>query len=385
MHLFPRAEISLDSAYAPRVGKLSFDVARVVIAIVRWLAAQLRILSVGFALTVSVIFVFVANAEAQHLASNHPDRYTVVKGDTLWDIAGKFLRDPWQWPKVWQRNPQIENPDLIYPGDVLVLTFNSDGEVVIKSLRRETIKLTPQARVSEYRDAIPPIDPRAISAYIDSPLVTDEEEMKQAGYVVNGVDNHLIMGQYDQFYARGIKDFSADTFRLFRPGRHFVHPITGENLGWEAEHVGDAIMLKRGDPARLSIVSSNGDVAIKDRLRPTYKSESLPFFYPKSPTNRKLYGYILPNNTRTGELGPLSVVTLSIGKREGVEPGDVFRIMSRETAGKDPITGEEYLVPEERSGLVLVFRTFKKVSYAIITNAHRPISALDVVRAPKLN
>ena len=181
-----------------------------------------------FGAFISAVTVFAATQD--DLVSNYPERYTVVEGDTLWDISTKFLTDPWRWPEIWQGNPQVDNPDLIYPGDVLVLTF-IDGKPVLRSLRRETVKLSPSVRTSDHRDAIPPIDPASIQAYINSPLVTDEQEMLEAGYIVDGLNNHLLLGKYDQFYSRGIKDQSFDEYRVFRPGRHFIHPATRESLG----------------------------------------------------------------------------------------------------------------------------------------------------------
>lgn len=333
--------------------------------------------------TLSVIGNATADDSAVDLAQNYPTRYTVVDGDTLWAIAGRFLRDPWRWPEVWKGNPQVDNPDLIYPGDVLVLTF-VDGQPTLRSLRRETVKLQPTARVIDFRDAIPPIDPRAIQAYLTAPLVTDEEEMENAGYIVSGSNQRLIMGKYDQFYARGIEDQEADEYRIFRPGRHFVDPVSKESLGWEAEHVGDARMLRAGDPSKLTLLKTYTDASIRDRLRPVYKKESLPFFYPKAPDNAGVRGHILPTKTETTELGPLSVVAISLGKREGVMPGDVFRIKSRSIKKKDPVTSEDYFIPEEKSGLLLVFRSFNKVSYAIITNSQLPIAAGDIVVSPEL-
>jgi len=320
-------------------------------------------------------------AQDSILASDYPERYTVVEGDTLWDISGKFLRDPWRWPEVWQGNPQVENPDLIYPGDVLVMTF-IDGRPVLRALRRETVKLSPSAREVYFRDAIPPIDPAAIQAYLSAPLVTDKNEMKTAGYVVEGIDNRLVMGKYDQFYARGMEDLTADKYRLFRPGRHFVDPISRESLGWEAEHVGDARLLKTGDPARLTVLNTYSDISIRDRLRPVLIKESLPFFYPKAPNNDKLRGTILETPNRATELGSLTVVALNLGEREGVEPGDVFRILSQSKPKTDPVTGEKYRIPEEKIGLLMVFRTFEKISYALITNSSQHITPMDWVVSP---
>ncbi len=343
------------------------------------MSKKLAILLISFGLSFSITSV-TANPI---LETGYPDRYTVVEGDTLWDISGKFLQDPWRWPEVWQGNPQVENPDLIYPGDVLVMTW-VNGKPILRSLRREAIKMSPDARVIDYLDAIPPIDPSAIQAYINAPLVTDENEMLTAGYIVEGADSRLVMGKYDQFYARGIKNQEADEYRIFRAGRHFVDPISQENLGWEAEHVGDASMLRKGDPARLAILNTYSDVSIRDRLRPIYKKKSLPFFYPKAPDNLNIRGLILETKNRSTELGALSVVALNLGEREGINPGDVFRILSQEVIKKDPMTGEKYSLPEEKVGLLLVFRTFEKVSYALITNSTRRVRPNDVVVSPNL-
>jgi len=315
------------------------------------------------------------------LNDSFPDRYTVVEGDTLWDISGKFLRDPWRWPEVWQGNPQVENPDLIFPGDVLVMTF-VDGRPVLKGLRRETVKLSPSARASRYGDAIPLIDPAAIDPYINSPLVTDANEMKSAPYVVDGYNSRLILGKSDQFYARGIEDFEVKKYRIFKPGRHFVDPVSGESLGWEANHLGDATMVKEGDPAKFTITTAYEDINIRDRLRPILVEQAAPFFAPKPPANADIRGVILDTPNKATELGALSIIAVNLGEREGVRSGDVLRIRSQKTPRKDPFTGEKFFIPEENIGLALVFRTFEKVSYAIVTDSSRQVTPGDVLVSP---
>lgn len=331
--------------------------------------------------TMSMALLVATSASANPiLADDYPDRYTVVEGDTLWAISGKFLRDPWRWPEVWQGNPQVNNPDLIYPGDVLVMTF-LNGRPVLRSLRRETVKLSPSARPIRY-DAIDPIDPSAIQAYLNSPLVTDAKELSESGYIVEGLESHLLLGKYDQFYARGVTGEPASEYRVFRPGRHFVDPVSKESLGWEAVHVGDANLLKVGDPARMSLLKTYQDVGVRDRLRPISTKEALPFFYPKAPDNSRIRGVILETPNRSTELGALSVVAINLGEREDVYPGDVFRIKSQRIRRNDPVTKKSYFIPEEKIGLMLVFRTFEKVSYALVTNSIRPIRPGDVVVSP---
>ena len=320
--------------------------------------------------------------DAPILAADYPDRYTVVDGDTLWGISSRFLRDPWRWPEVWQGNPQVKNPDLIYPGDVLLMSF-VDGKPTLRSLRREVVKLSPTARAEDYFEAIPPIDPAAIQAYLNAPLVTDEEELLRAGYIVEGFDSRLLMGRYDKFYARGITDLEAKDYRVFRPGRHFKDPVTGESLGFEAQHLGDAKMLTVGDPSKLVITKSFEDTTIRDRLRPIKIKEALPFFYPNVPLDSSVTGVILETPNRSTELGALSVIAINLGEREQMRPGDVLRIFSHSRTRDDPMTGEKYSTPEERVGLALIFRTFEKVSYAIITDSERQVLPGDILRSPE--
>lgn len=324
------------------------------------------------------------------LADNFPERYVVVKGDTLWDISGRFLRDPWRWPEIWQGNTQVENPDLIYPGDVLVLTF-IDGKPVLRKLGRNTVKLSPQIR-SEGLNAIPTIDPGSIQAYLTAPLVTDRLELSTAPYIVDGFDDRLLLGKFSQFYARGFvqtnedgtetKTPITDAYNIFRPGRKFTDPITAEHLGWEAIDLGEANYLKGGDPARLVVTSSHEDVAVKDRLRPIFSKEALPYYHPHPPLNFSVKGYILDTPNRATELGALSVIAINLGRRDSIDPGTVLRIKSQSRAKKDPITGETYKIPEEPVGLALVFRTFDKVSYAIVTNSERQVKPGDVLVSP---
>ena len=327
------------------------------------------------------------------LADNFPERYVVVKGDTLWDISGRFLRDPWRWPEIWQGNSQVENPDLIYPGDVLVLTF-IDGKPVLRKLGRDTIKLSPTAR-SEDLNAIPTIDPGSIQAYLTAPLVTDESELDKAPYIVDGFDDRLLLGEYSKFYARGfvrvdeegneVRTPIVDKYSVFRTGRKFTDPVTGEHLGWEAVDLGKALFQKNGDPARLVVDKSNQDITVKDRLRPIFNEDPIPYFHPHPPLNSAVKGYILDTPNRATELGALSIIAINLGRRNSIDPGTVLQINSQSRAKVDPVTNEAYVIPEEPVGLAMVFRVFDKISYAIVTNSERQVLPGDVLVSPNAN
>lgn len=331
---------------------------------------------------VSSAYAAASDIKRAALNDTYPDRYTVIVGDTLWGISSKFLRDAWRWPEIWKGNPQVENPDLIYPGDVLVLTFVK-GKPVLKALRRERVKLSPSIRPKSYDEAIPLIDPAAISAYINAPLVTNDQELKTAGYIVDGLNKRIVLGKGDQFYARGVEGSAGDTYKIFRPGRHFRDPISNENLGFEAVHVGDATLRKAGDTARMEVSKSFIEVRMRDRIRAEPVLEALPFFSPKAPGDESIRGVILDTQNEATELGALSVVAVSVGEREGIEAGHILRIKSQRIKRKDPMNGDTFYIPEENVGLLMVFRTFEKVSYGIITDASRQIAPGDSVVHPK--
>ena len=318
--------------------------------------------------------VYSVSFAAGILKDGHPEKYVVKKGDTLWGISGTFLQDPWRWPEIWQNNEDIRNPDLIFPGDVLFLTF-IDGKPVLRALKREVVKLKPSIREEDLSAAIPPISPRSISAFLKAPLVTSSAEAQAAPYIVDGFYNRLITGKYDQMYARGVKETTAANFQIFRVGREFVHPVTKESLGLQALDIGTASLERPGDPARIAITSSREEVAIEDRLRPTNDIGLTPFFFPSSHSDKSIVGYILPVDEKTPELGPLDrVIAITLGKREGVKQGHVFKVLSSPVVKADPLKPKEsFTIPEEEIGLIMVFRVFDKVSYAIITDVERPV------------
>lgn len=317
------------------------------------------------------------------LKKEYPDRYVVKKGDTLWGIASQYLNEPWRWKSIWQANPDIKNPDLIYPGDVLMLTY-VDGKPVLRALRRETVKLKPQIRSEDYVASVPPVSPRAIKPFMISPLVTSADEVQSSAYIVDGVNNHLIGGKNVQMYARGLKETTSSKYHIFRKGRVFIHPETGEQLGVEAIDLGRAQLLKPGDPAKVEILSSKGlGILAGDFLRPISEDASVPFFFPSAHDSTGIRGVILPMSNRNREMGKLDIVAVTIGSREQVQPGQVFKVVSKKVTKKDPINPKKVVViPEERIGLIMIIRVFDRISYGIVTDASRAINAGDNIIHP---
>jgi hypothetical protein len=366
-----------------------------------------NLLSLGAVLALLVL-VAPANADTVALNADHPDRYVVQKGDTLWDISKRFLKDPWRWASVWTINDQIKNPHLIYPGDVIFLTY-VDGKPQLSVMREaptaevapvatpttaveepagetptgmKVVKLRPKVHVGSIESAIPTISPDAIVPFLTEPLVVGRYELERAGYVTIGLDDRRALGDGSEFYARGMKKNSeTEYYQIFRKGAALKHPDSGETLGYEAQYLGDARMLVDGDPAKLVVTRVKQEILPTDRLLAAPEKAALPYYFPRAP-DKKVDGRILSAVNGLLEFGPNTIVAISLGKREGMEEGHVLRIMRHAGKSKDPVTKRMYKLPDEDSGLLMIFRVFDKVSYALIMDANRPIHLYDALRTP---
>jgi len=401
---------------------------------------------------ISLLF-FYANAGEIELNPEHPEKYTVVKGDTLWDISARFLKKPWRWQEIWQVNPQIKNPHLIYPGDLVALTFQ-DGQPVL-SLERageitsgRNVKLSPTVRSYEKNEAIPPIPVDAIQQFLKWPLIFEEDEMDDWPYIVSSYEGHLIASVNNTIYIRGLSDdVETNQYSIYRKGPAYVNlkkdkDEEDEVLGYEAIYVGQAIMQKKGDPASAVITSVDREVLTGDRLIPNSDQKVNIEFTPSS-NKTQLEGNILSVLTGISELGGVAqigqyqVVVLNIGESSGVEPGNVFGIYQSNLEVIDTIgpnqpkniavedekrikferedthfvdrelsklvngirnainkfdnrfpefanrksKSEIILLPEEYVGNMMVFRTFDKISYALVMEINGPVHVLDTVRS----
>ena len=349
-----------------------------------------------------------AAAAEPALDPNAPDRYIVVPGDTLWGISGRFLKDPWRWPQLFELNKdQIKNPHRIYPGDVIVLDRQA-GRARVVAL--ETVRLSPRARVEPLAaEAVPSIPPAAIEPFLTQPLVLDPATLDAAPRIVATQENRVVLGAGSRAYARGINGAPDQYWQVFRPGQPLVDPDTKEALGYEAVYLGEARVVKPGEISTLEIVKSNQEMYIGDRMFPAPKP-TFPSYVPRAP-DKPIQGRIISAYGGLAEVGALSVVTLNRGARDGVEPGHVLAIVrSPESAtnirySTEPLSGyrdsplwgrtgptgrddtirppvPETNLPRERHGLLFVFRVFDKVSYALVMQASDPVHVLDIVQNP---
>lgn len=341
---------------------------------------RIRHLVAGLALS---LFAWApAWAAAPELNPKHPDSYVVQPGDTLWDIASSFLLQPWRWPEIWQVNPQIANPHLIYPGDELSLVY-LDGRPMLR-LTRGKARLSPQVRRTPLGDAIPAIPIDAIKQFLSRQYVAGAGELDAAPYLVDFVDEHIVGATGDAIYVRGIAEQSEEpSYQIVRPGRPYKDPDTQELLGYKTTYIGRAELERAGDPAKLNVVRSQQETAIGDRLVPDTEEIALTAFHPKSP-DKPIDGKIIDVLGGVTEIGQYQTVVISRGADDGLQNGDVLQILQGGYPARDRVRGGAYQRPLEEAGLLMVYRTYPRLSFGLIMYANKALHVLDTVRNPNL-
>lgn len=341
------------------------------------------------------------------LRPDAPDTYVVQQGDTLWDISGKFMKQPWRWPQIWRLNKeQIRNPHLIYPGNVVRL--DRSGPTPTLALDRSN-RLQPRVRSEALAvEAIPTIPYKVIEPFLSQPLVIERGGLDKAPHIVAMQEGHYNVGAGSRAYVAGMGDTKEPHWQVYRPGSALVDPETNETLGYEAIFLGNARLQRTGEPATIQVVSSKREIGEGDRLAIAVQPQIFSFA-PRAP-EQSVRGRIVSvydgrtdartdyyrsgtsgNYLRMEETGLLSVVSLNRGAKHGLEPGHVLAIHRSFTVERDRSTGPFYMgekrpapvpLPEERYGLMMVFRVFENLSYALTLQAERPIAVGDVVTQP---
>lgn len=337
------------------------------------------------------------------LRDDVPGQYIVKKGDTLWAISSLFLRDPWLWPEIWYFNPQIDNPHLIYPGDVLTLVYidgkpqlrlsRDDGvsTAVIEPVRSvgapagiQTYKVSPRVRAEGLDKAIPTISVDVIEPFLIKPRIVTKRELENAPYILSSLDRHLINATGNTVYARGLVDEGDVRYNIFRPGREFRDPRSGEILGYETTLVSEAKLMSAGDPATLILTRSLRETLNGDRILPADKGAISYSYLPKPPATT-VNGQIIALFDAISQTAQRQVVIINLGERQGIEVGTVLAIEQAggevrdnyARRGKATVT-----LPNTRAGLLMVFRVFDRVSYGLIMDSQRPIHVNDYVLNP---
>lgn len=372
---------------------------------------KIIVLLAGMLVTVAV---YAAGAQ---LRADHPDSYTVRRGDTLWDISAKFLSKPWLWPEIWQANPQVRNPHLIYPGDVLNLSF----------INGPRLRLQPQ--VHPEGDAVTAIPLSELKMFLKDMRVMDSNAVSSAPYVV-GLEEARLRGAVGQnIYVRGLQGEPGQRWAIVRPSHVFRgfeqqdpndaengivsheldsnaamvnapwsensrndgHYGKGDDLGVEVSVIGTAETLRMGDPSTLLLLNSTQEIRSGDRIMPVDDSPYDAFYYPHAPKSVPASAHVNGFADAMDAAGSRQVVMLSIGAKDGVDNGQTFTIYEPGETIHDDVAsnswrrgvGKTVTLPDEYVGHVMVFRTFDRVSYGLIMDGLRPVHIGGRLRMPE--
>jgi hypothetical protein len=339
------------------------------------------------------------------LRENAPDRYVVEKGDTLWSIATKFLKDPWRWPEIWRMNQeQIRNPHQIAPGSTIVLDRTTGGAPQLRVEQPSvpaavarggsttpdgTVRLTPQVYSDRLPgEAISAIPANAIEPFLTQPLVIEQGGLARAPRIIATEESRVHLGSGGIAYVSGVGQAESAMWQVYRPGKPLIDPDDNKTLGYEAVYLGVARVTRPGEPATVQIVTSKEEITAGDRLiaagRPT-PTQYMPHA-PRAQLSGRVIG--LYNGLATSEGGKYSIISINRGARNGLEPGHVLALYRRGAAVPDPEAGVSrdrapiFQLPDERYGLVYIFRIFDAVSYGLVMESSRPLAPGDVVQTP---
>lgn len=379
------------------------------------------------AVCAGLLLALTAFAADVQLNPNHPDTYTVRKGDTLWSIAARFLQKPWQWPEVWQANPQIANPHLIYPGDVLSLAY-LNGQ--LRVTRESGGGFGPHVRAEPLEQAVKPIPLSAIKDFLKKPRLLSGDDFAHAPHIV-AFEDHYINGSPGQLaYVRGLDATSGQQFvvarvigryyevtkdgkseihrenmldREGRPsmlwhtglGRHFVFRGDVHLLGYEVLQYGTVQVTKAGDPASTLVMSSDFEVRPGDLVLPI-DNEQFDFEYlPHAPNQVPAGMRVIAFTDALNVVGKMQVVALSRGANDGVENGQTYSVFTpgdvtqdRSDYPEDSMQAffhpkdSQVQLPEEYIGHVMIFRTFNRISYGLVMDGIRPVHLGDKLYEP---
>ena len=346
---------------------------------------MIRLIS-ALVLALTVTICNAAGAPIQ-LADNAPDQYVVVRGDTLWGISGKFLKEPWRWPEIWNLNrEQIKNPHLIYPGDVIVLERDENGNPRLRVKQMKQLgkdgKLQPKIYSESVDKAIPAIPPNVIAPFISEPLIVEANALDTAAKIIASQEDRVFTGTGDIIYVNDA-DPDQKTWQIYRNGAALRDPADPKKiLGYEAFYLGTAKQTRVGQPATFEVLTAKQEIGPGDRLMP-YARPPLVAYVPHKPENN-VDGRVVSIYGGVGSAGRGSIISLNLGTEDGIEIGHVLALeRNRVVTARDEKDNKIAVqIPPERVGLVFVFRTFNHISYALVVQSVSTVDVNDFVRTP---
>lgn len=339
---------------------------------------------ISMILFLGLLSVTPTQAENIILRSDTPDQHVVVPGDTLWGIASRFLKDPWRWPEIWGLNrEQVKNPHRIYPGDIIVLEktpYGSRLRLAEDNADIRTVKLSPKIRTEQPGTAaIPSIPASAIEPFLSQPLVIEKNGLANAPYILGSSDGRVVLSTGNTVYVSGLPEDKGTAWQIFRPGKALKDPDHNDQiLGYEAIYLGNVKANVFADVSTVIITRASEEILKGDRLVP---SPDIIFnnYAPHAP-EFSINGRIISVYGGVTEIGRGAIVTLNKGERDGLEMGHVLAVYRKSQAKS--LTGKMVQLPDERTGLVFIFRVFDKISYALVVQSTQSIKILDAVKTP---
>ncbi|MBE0506668.1 MAG: LysM peptidoglycan-binding domain-containing protein [Marinospirillum sp.] len=322
---------------------------------------------IGF--TLLLLCSFAVSAQTLSLKADAPKRYEVQRGDSLWSVAQKFLQDPWMWPQLWQANPHVSNPHLLYPGDVLELL---EGENILR--------IQPRLRIMALQEPIPFMPLHQLEAFLNRDLMIDRPEFEDALYVVGLSEGRTMAAKGDQLNVLGDMTEGVTRYGIYRELEEVRHPVTRKHLGFKAQSLGTARLISDDDKMSVfEITNSYQEIRVGDRLLPFSESPFGDGFQPALPANPlhgKLLRALANDQTLIGSLQP---VMLDMGSDQ-LQPGHLLEVLAPGRRLRNPATGEVIFAAENRKGLVMVYRVFDHTSFGLVMHAREPLVPGDVFR-----
>jgi hypothetical protein len=319
-----------------------------------------------------------------------PLSYTVKRGDTLWDISAMYLRDPWLWPEIWHVNPAVQNPHLIYPGDVLTLAYDANGRPQVMVTQGSALRVQPLVRSSPLEGPIATIPYDAIAAFLGKPSIVSKEDLKRAPRVAALRDGHVVAGTGTDVYVKGLKNQGPGRYSVVRVGEPLKDPETGKVLGFIGTYAADARVDTVSDVTRAQLTESVRETVAGDLLFAVDSQSVGSDIVPRSPP-AGVSGQIMAVVDGVSLIGQYHVVAINRGTRNGLETGHVLAIDQKgevlpdESCKRSALSwciGKKVRLPDERAGTLLVFKTYEKMSYALVVNTTVPVRIADRVRTP---
>jgi len=314
------------------------------------------------------------------LAEGHPNEYVVKVGDTLWDIAATFLKDPWYWPEIWYVNPEIENPHLIYPGDVLGLV-TIDGTQRITNIRASTYRMSPQARITPLTEAISSIPYEAVAAFLTTGVVLEKKQSEALPYILETRGDHMLAAAGNDVYVRGLSgEVPGTRFSIVHIGDPLIDPDNNRLVGYQGIFIAAGTLRRGGDPATVRLTQSTQEALSGDRLLPETVDIPLNFF-PSAPSS-VIEGRIMSVVNGVTQIGQYQVIVINRGARDGLAVGDILSVFQKGQKVQDRTKGGSVLLPDEQAGTVMIFKVYDDIGYALVMEATQAIHIHDAVRNP---